>query len=128
MGLISRVSSRTYRTDSNPLKICQPHETVNTSRSTDERRPPPPSLSAKPAKASSKSTADPSTKSSQKLSDSNSKNHFWFADKNDSPPLTLKLKSVVVDELLRSTLSDKPSLGLLSLTTKNTSTSTPNES
>merc|ERR1712117_859374 len=127
MGLISRVSSRTYRTDSNPLKM-PAHETVNTSRSTDERRPPPPSLSAKPAKALSKSTDDPSTKSSQKLSDSNSKNHFWFADKNDSPPLTLKLKSVVVDELLRSTLSDKPSLGLLSLTTKNTSTSTPNES
>merc|ERR1711884_121597 len=127
MGLISRVSSRTYRTDSNPLK-CQPHETVNTSRSTDEKRLPPPSLSAKPVKVSSKSTDDLSIKSSQKLSDSNSKNHFWFADKNDSPPLTLKSKSAVVDELLKSTLSDKPSLGLLSLTTKNTSSSTPNES
>merc|ERR1711879_68778 len=120
MGLISRVSSRTYRTDSNPLKKCQPHETVNTSRSTDERRPPPPSLSAKPVKVSSKSTDDLSTKSSQKLSDSNSKSHFWSADKNDSPLLTSK--SAVVDELLKSMLSDKPSLGLLSPTTKNTST------
>merc|ERR1712066_430970 len=109
-------------------KSCQPHETVNTSRSTDERRPPLPSLSAKPAKVSSKSTDDLSTKSSQKLSDSNSKNHFWSADKNDFPPLTSKSKSAVVDELLKSTLSDKPSPGLLSLTTKNTSTSTPNES
>merc|ERR1712156_939517 len=128
MGLISRVSSRTYRTDSNPLKRCQPHETVNTSRSTDERRPPPPSLSAKPEKVSSKSTDDLSTKSSQKLSDSNSKNHFWSADRNDSPLLTSKSKSAVVDELLKSTLSDKPSPGLLLPTTKNTSTSTPNES
>merc|ERR1712066_677487 len=128
MGLISRVSSRTYRTDSNPLKKCQPHETVNTSRSTDEKRLPPPSLFAKPVKVLSKSTDDLSTKSSQKLSDLNSKNHFWFADKNDSPPLTSKSKSTVVDELLKSTLSDQPSLGLLSPTTKNTSTSTPNES
>merc|ERR1712066_82510 len=128
MGLISRVSSRTYRTDSNPLKKCQLHETVNTFRSTDERRLLPPSLYAKPVKVSSKSTDDLLTKSSQKLFDSNSKNHSWFADKNDFPPLTSKSKSAVVDELLKSTLSDKPSLGLLSLTTKNTSTSTPNES
>merc|ERR1712066_260227 len=128
MGLISIVSSRTYRTDSNHLKKCQPHETVNTSRSMDERRPLPPSLSAKPVKVSSKSTDDLSIKSSQKLSDSNSKNHFWSADKNDSPLLTSKSKSAVVDELLKSTLSDKPSPGLLSPTTKNTSTSTPNES
>merc|ERR1712020_135524 len=128
MGLISRVSSRTYRTDSDPFKSCLPHETANTSKSTDEKRPLPPSLSAKPVKVLSKSTDDLSTKSSQKLFDSNSKNHSWFADKNDFLPLTSKSKSAVVDELLKSMLSDKPSLGLLSLTTKNTSTSTPNES
>merc|ERR1712226_1595686 len=105
MGLISRVSSRTYRTDKNPLK-CLPHETVTTSKFTVERRLPPPLLFAKPAKASSRSTDDHSTKSSQKLSDSNSKSHFSFAVPNDSPLLTSKSKSVVVDEHSKRILKD----------------------
>merc|ERR1711912_161069 len=127
MGLISRVSSRTYRTDCNPKK-CQPHETANTSKSTVERRPPPLLPCAKLAKVSSKSTDDHSTKSNQKPFDRSFKNHFWSAVLNDSQPSISRSKSAVVDELLKSTPSDKLSVELLSLTTKNMLTSTPSES
>merc|ERR1739847_136631 len=104
MGLISRVSSRTYRTI--VIQKCPPHETESTFRSTAERRLPPPSPSARPARASSRSTDDRSTKSSQKLYDSSLRSPFSLSARTDSAPLTSKSRSAVVDEWLRSTPSD----------------------
>merc|ERR1712039_966883 len=108
MGLISRVSSRTYRTDSNPLKMPAPRNGEYVQVYGRKKT----------------ATAVALCKAGKGLIKVNGRP----LDKIDSPPLTSKSKSAVVDELLRSTLSDKPSLGLLSPTTKNTSTSTPNES
>merc|ERR1711881_288937 len=135
MGLISRVSSRTYRyfsfSTQKPSKNFQPwvcHEMESTSRSTDERRPPPPSLCASKARASSRSTDDHSTKLSQPAYDSSLRSHFSSLARADSAALTSKSRSAVVVELPKSTPSDRLSAAPSSPTTKSTSTSTASES
>merc|ERR1712072_1070907 len=127
MGLISRVSSRTYRTKKLTKKnqqkwVCQ--EMENMSKSTDARRQLLPSPCAKQAKDLSKSTDVLSTRSNQKHSSSNLKNQSMLLVKTDSLVLILKSRSAVVDVSLKSMLSDKLLLELLLLTIKNTSTNT----
>merc|ERR1712071_134395 len=67
------------------------------------------SLSAKPARDSSRSTADLSTRLSQQLYDSNSRSHFSSSARNDSPRSTSRSRSPGVVASPRSMPSDKPS-------------------
>merc|ERR1712071_498497 len=126
MGVELTDSAKQKTTKKKSKWVCQGME--NISRSTDERRPPALSLSAKPARDSSKSMADLSTRLSQQLYDSNSRSHFSPSARNDSPRSTSRSRSPVVVASPRSMPSDKPSPAAWSPTTRNTSTSTVSES
>merc|ERR1712210_339745 len=116
-------------TDQKPdRKKCLLHELMpSVSRSTAERRPPSPLLTARLARVSSRSTESPLTSSSPKLSSSNSRSQPSSSARNDLPVLTSASEWRVVVESPRCTPSDRPSPELLSLTTKSTSTSSPNK-
>merc|ERR1712026_517823 len=127
MGLISRVSSRTYKPQKNKIKMGMPRNGEYVQVYGRKKTATAVAL-CKAGKGLIKVNGRPLDKIEPEALRLKLEEPLLVCGQERFSAIDIKSKSAVVDELLKSTLSDKPSLGLLSPTTKNTSTSTPNES
>merc|ERR1711976_208342 len=127
MGLISRVSSRTYRTDSNPLKMPAPRNGEYVQVYGRKKTATAVAL-CKAGKGLIKVNGRPLDKIEPEALRLKLEEPLLVCGQERFSAIDIKIKVSGGGRVAQISLSDKPSLGLLSPTTKNTSTSTPNES